>query len=225
MTPVLTELGSSAIQVLTRGSEDQLAPIFPSLSPVDRALRAQLDPSEAKTRLLWNFAQFLVRLAGRQALLLIFEDLHWADDSSIELLHFVGRHLGEAPVVGLCVHNDAVEPTSGALASTEQSLLSLNMAELVLLAPLSREETGALISQRFAVSETVVGTFADRIHEWTGGNPFFLVEVLKSLVESAKSGRKGTRGSGGPPASSCCRPPSGIPLPRASLGSAMEGAR
>ena len=91
LTPVLTELGSSALQILTRGSEDQLAPIFPFLSPGDRRLQVELDPSESKTRLLWNFARFLIRLANRQPLFLVFEDLHWADDSSIELLHFVAR--------------------------------------------------------------------------------------------------------------------------------------
>ena len=85
LTPVLTELGSSALQILTRGSEDQLAPIFPFLSPGDRRLQVELDPSESKTRLLWNFARFLIRLANRQPLFLVFEDLHWADDSSIEL--------------------------------------------------------------------------------------------------------------------------------------------
>ncbi len=186
LTPVLTELGSSALQILTRGSEDQLAPIFPFLSPGDRRLQVELDPSESKTRLLWNFARFLIRLANRQPLFLVFEDLHWADDSSIELLHFVARQLGDAPLVCLCVQNDAVAPTSAALLSTQQSLLSLDVAELLSLHPFSTTETVALISGRFKVSASALSGFADRIHEWTGGNPFFLVEVLKSLVDSGQ---------------------------------------
>ncbi len=191
LSPVVTELGDAALKILTRGSEEQLAPIFPFLSPGDRRLQVELDPSESKTRLLWNFAQFLIRLAHRQPLFLVFEDLHWADDSSIELLHFVARQLGDSPVANLCVQNDALAPTSDALPSTLQSLLSLDVAELIQLSPFSHLETTELISRSFEVGRSGVGEFADRIHKWTGGNPHFVVEVLKSLVDSGQLRQEG----------------------------------
>ncbi|MGQ0715520.1 MAG: AAA family ATPase, partial [Gemmatimonadaceae bacterium] len=55
--------------------------------------------SETKARLLWNVAQLLTRLSAKQPLLLVLENLHWADESSLEMLHFTARQLGTSRVL------------------------------------------------------------------------------------------------------------------------------
>ena len=58
-----------------------------------RRRRARGDPAELKARLLWNFSQFLSRFAAKRPLLLVLENLQWADSASLEMLHFVARQI------------------------------------------------------------------------------------------------------------------------------------
>jgi predicted ATPase len=70
LLPLIRNLEPGTLSVLTRGGMSELAYIFPALaSPGDRQrASASVDPSDLKARLLWNFAQFLGRLAARQPL-------------------------------------------------------------------------------------------------------------------------------------------------------------
>jgi predicted ATPase len=96
LAEIIRTLDPASLATLTRGGEAELASLFPALAPAERlAVKPALDgdPAELKTRLLWSFTQFLGRLAARKPLLLVFEDLQWADPSSLELLHFAARQV------------------------------------------------------------------------------------------------------------------------------------
>src|SRR5687767_7865710 len=92
LLPLLRTLEPAALSVLTRGAISELSHLFPLLVTGEAPIRGASDQgSEAKTRLLWNFAQLLSRLAQKRPVLLILENLHWADESSLEMLHFTAR--------------------------------------------------------------------------------------------------------------------------------------
>lgn len=193
LTPVIGELGDETLTVLTRGTEDELAHLVPALGRPDRqALRdAGMAPAEIKTRLFWSFSQFLGRLAERAPFLLILEDLQWADDSSLELLHFTARQLDDASILVLCVYNDEESERSPALLSTAQSLASLGVADIHRLESLGQDDTTKLLEHAFEVSGAVVEPFSRVLYDWTRGNPFFLVEVLEDLLSTGRLRKEG----------------------------------
>lgn len=187
LLPVLRTLDSSSLSVLTRGAVSELSHVFPLLTTGEAPIRGASDQgSEVKTRLLWNFAQLVARLAQKRPLLLILENLHWADESSLEMLHFTARQLGTARVLVLGTYNPSTPERSAALISLRQSLVGLGAARVHHLGPLSRAATDELIQQVFGVSDAVSREFAALLYGWTGGNPFFVEETLKALVSSGR---------------------------------------
>ncbi|MEJ7810356.1 MAG: AAA family ATPase [Gemmatimonadaceae bacterium] len=188
LLPILRKLDPAAIALLTRGGAADLAYLFPALAtPGDPGRGGGRDsPSEFKSRLLYNFSQFLGRLAAKQPLLLVLENLHWADASSLELLHFVARQIAHERVVVLCTYNDADPELKTALRTAEQSLVALGAARVHHLEPLARPALDQLLTKTFGSEATGAREFAALLYGWTRGNPFFIQETLKALVESGR---------------------------------------
>jgi DNA-binding CsgD family transcriptional regulator len=188
--PLLRGLDSSALAILARGGEAELAQLLPGLGGeegrVDPRAPGGESPAELKTRLVWNFAQFLRRFAAKQPLLVVLEDLHWADASSLELLHFTVRQVPAERILFLCSYVDAEREKNAALRAAETSLTSLGTAKPLRLQPLSREATDELVRRAFGVDEAVVREFTALLYGWTRGNAFFLDETLKALVETGR---------------------------------------
>src|SRR5688500_12034465 len=186
LIPLLRKLDPAAMSVLTRGSGAELGYLFPALATGAERPRSSgdADPSEIKARLLWNFTQFLGRLAAKQPLLILLENLQWADASSLELFHFVARQLEGHRIALLGTYNDAESEPNTVLRSTEQSLLRLGVLSVQRLAPLSSAETDDIIHQMFGVDRTATRHFSALLYHSTRGNPFFVEETLKFLVES-----------------------------------------
>jgi DNA-binding CsgD family transcriptional regulator len=197
LLPTLKALDEATLAVLSRGGESELGRLFPAFD-VRGASRSPVrgDLSELKARLLWNFSQFLGRLAARRPLLIVLENLQWADASSLELLHFVARQLQGQHIAILCTYNDAQRDANPALASAERSLVGLGAATIVRLAPLSRGETDTLLADVFGVEAGAIREFAASLYERTRGNPFFIDEMLKSLVEAGRLRREEGRWTG-----------------------------
>ncbi len=193
--PILKELDPETLTVLSRGGEGGLRYLFPALDATAPVGLDPLDaePDEFRTRLFWNFMEFLKSYAARAPLLLVLEDLHWADPSSLELVHFIGRQAVGHPIFLLCTYVDTERDRSPDLAQIERSLLSLGSARSLHLAPLTRDHVTELVCRVFAVDVELVGEFSAMLYGWTRGNPFFAEEILRSLVSNRRlESRKGT---------------------------------
>jgi DNA-binding CsgD family transcriptional regulator len=187
LLPVLRGLDQAALSVLTRGAVSELSHLFPLLATGEAPIRGASDQgSEMKTRLLWNFAQLVARLAQKRPLLLVLENLHWADESSLEMLHFTARQLGTSRVLVLGTYNPSTPERAASLVSLRQSLVGLGAARVHHLGPLSRAATDELVHAVFGVSDAVSREFAALLFGWTRGNPFFVEETLKALVTSGR---------------------------------------
>lgn len=145
--------------------EDMVRPLPPSGSALARQL-ASLDTEGADRRRL--FVALLDLLAERPTLAVI-EDLHWADEATLDLLRYVGRRLARTRSLLLAsLRSDEVGPEHplravlGDLATTGALRLALP--------PLSLEAV-----RRLGVGS---GQDAAALHRETGGNPFFVTEVL-----------------------------------------------
>lgn len=189
--PFLRTMEQSTLVTLTRGGLDALHTLFPALgAPVDGPLSQDASPQELKTRLYWNFTELLRALADREPLLVSLEDLHWADASSLELIHFLVRQSVGSPLRVVATYNDSHRDENAALVPTERSLAAQSLVRVVRLGPLDRAETAEMIESAFEVDAGLISGFVDRLHEWTGGNPFFVEETLKALVDEGRLSRR-----------------------------------
>jgi DNA-binding CsgD family transcriptional regulator/tetratricopeptide (TPR) repeat protein len=186
LTPLLRGIDPSVLTLLTRGGTAELAQLFPALSGERPATPARGDPAELKARLLWNFTQLLSRLAAKKPLLLVLENLQWADSASLEMLHFVARQIGGERVLVVGTHNDPELRGNAALRGTERSLRGIKGAQRLRLQPLGVDDVVALLEQRFGADRSRVAALGARLHRWTGGNAFFVDETVIALVQSGQ---------------------------------------
>lgn len=191
--PALNELEPSTLTVLTRGGEAELRCLFPGLAGSSDAMLDQTssDPEEFRTRLLWNFAEFVRRLSARTPTLCLLENLEWADDSSLQLVHFLARQTRGEPFLLVCTYDEAERDRSPTLVDVERSLTAAGVAEVLALRPLDLDQIAELIQEVFSVDGEAVREFAAVLFGWTRGNPFFAGEILKSLVASGRLRNEG----------------------------------
>lgn len=189
LLPVLRAIPPAALATLSRGGAAELALLFPSLpidAPPGRPSVVIGDAAELKTRLFWTFLQFLIRYVEKVPLLIILENLHWTDPSSLELLHFTSRQLGGARVAILCTYNSAERESSQLLRTTEHSLVGVGLATSQQLTGLPPSATTELLRRVFGAAEDTVRDFAGMLYGSTRGNPLFLEQTIKSLVGSGR---------------------------------------
>ena len=186
--PLIQSFDSSTLNVLTRGGSAELGILFPALgNPGARdRLSSGMDAAEFKARLLWNFAQFLGRLAAKQPLCIVLENLQWSDASSLELLHFLARNISTHPVAILASYNETERDSNQSLVTTEQSLNNLGVAGRLRLGPLTQAEVFDLLTSRYDGDAASMRQFSALLFGWTRGNPFFIEETLKELTESGR---------------------------------------
>lgn len=189
-TPLLRDMDPARLTVLSRGGQAELAHLFPALGTDGRVPDVSGDPEELRTRLMWNFTQFVKSHAARDPMVLVLEDLQWADRSSLELLHFLARQVSGHPVLILCTYNEQERDPGSELVRAERSLVALGVGEVRRLAPLTREEVAELLRRTFEVGPAVVGEFAALLYGWTRGNVFFIEEILKSMVATGRLRRE-----------------------------------
>jgi DNA-binding CsgD family transcriptional regulator len=189
LLPILRALAPATLATLSRGGAAELALLFPALpieAPSGRPSVVIGDAAELKTRLFWTFLQFLIRYAEKTPLLIVLENLHWTDPSSLELLHFTARQLSGARIAILCTYSSADREGSQVLRATENSLVGVGLATSQQLAGLPPSATSELLRRVFGTTEETVREFADMLYGSTRGNPLFLEQTIKSLVGSGR---------------------------------------
>ncbi|MGH2494891.1 MAG: helix-turn-helix transcriptional regulator [Ktedonobacteraceae bacterium] len=156
-----------------------LLPGFPPMS-----LLPSLDPEQEKRRRFEILADFLTLQAVEQPVFLIVEDLHWSDDTSLEFLHYLARRCSAYSLLLLLTYrNDEVRPSlSHFLAQLDRERL----AQEVSLARLRREGVEAMLRAIFALPHTTRFELLDPVYTLTDGNPFFVEEILTSLIASGE---------------------------------------
>ncbi len=169
------------------GVSTELVKLLPELTAGVPGLAPSpaLKPEEEKHRLFEVLIQFLLRRAGTRPMLLIAEDLHWSDDTSLEFLLHLARRLASQPILLLLTYrsDEANSSLIHYLASLdhERSATELELARLTL------DEVEAMIQAIFGLRHPVPINFLERIYSLTEGNPFLIEEVLKSLLAAGEN--------------------------------------
>ncbi len=147
-----------------------LGPLFDIAAQAGGEL-AELCRQEAPRERL--FAAFLAEFEapGLQTIALV-EDVHWADDATLDLLRFLGRRLSRVPGMLVATYRDDSLEEDPPLSVVLGDLATQRATRRISLPPLSLEAVRTLVEGR--------GLDPAELHEVTGGNPFYVAEILEA---------------------------------------------
>ena len=153
-----------------------------------------LEPDQALFRLFDSITTFLKNASQNQTLMLVLDDLHWADRSSLLLLEFLVRELGESRLLLVGCYRDTELSQQPLLAETLAQLSREPTFRRQVLRGLGQDELGRFIETTTGVQPSPELT--DELYAHTEGNPFFMTEVIRLMSESGDltAGHIGTPG-------------------------------
>jgi DNA-binding SARP family transcriptional activator len=133
-------------------------------------------------RLFEAVAQVILAITEDSPVAVLIDDLQWCDADSCALLHFLVRRLGDARVLWCATFTVGEVERDAPAARLARALRAGRGAVSLTLAPLSEDDVWALIRELGRVDAPTGGRrLAARIHAATAGNPFYVVELLKTL--------------------------------------------
>jgi DNA-binding CsgD family transcriptional regulator len=139
-----------------------------------------LASDEARLRAYEAFAQVLLALADERVVVVVLDDLHWADPASLGLLGHVGRVVSTAPVVLVGTYREGELELTHPLAQTLADLDRNVRMRRVRLSVLDAVDVRTLLAA--VAGGPVSPEFAEAVARETGGNPFFVSEVALQLA-------------------------------------------
>ena len=140
---------------------------------------------QARFRLFDSITTFLKRAAARRPLVIVLDDLHWADEASLRLLQFLAGHVSDARILVLATYRDIEVNRSHPLAGVLGTLAREPVCERIALRGFEATETEQLVG-------VLMGTppppaLAAAVQEMTDGNPFFIREMVRWLVSEGSA--------------------------------------
>ena len=143
-----------------------------------------LDPEAARFHLFDSITTFLKNAAQNQPLMMVLDDLHWADRSSLLLLEFLARELGEARILLVGCYRDTDLSRQHILTETLAQLSREPVFRRQVLRGLSQDDLGEFINLTTGVQ--LPQNLNDTLFAHTEGNPFFMTEITRLLSESGE---------------------------------------
>jgi hypothetical protein len=168
------------------GDAPEIARLLPQLRRMFPDLPPPLElPPEQSRRLLFNaVSSFIARTARHTALLLLLDDLHWADQGTLLLLVHLAHEIAKLPVLIVGTYRDFELTPAKPLAGALDELTRLHMVEQVALGGLARAAVGQMLHA--LGGREPPDAVVDVIYAETEGNPFFVEELFQHLAEQGK---------------------------------------
>ena len=136
-----------------------------------------------------SVAQVIGMLGGRHPLLIILEDVHWADEMSARLVAFVGRRLAGRHVLLVATARDEELADLPAVRQALDDLRRDALIDTLTLGPLSHTDTVALVRAiTRSGDEAAVARLGEQAWVTSEGNPFVAVETVRAYAEGASVG-------------------------------------
>jgi DNA-binding SARP family transcriptional activator/class 3 adenylate cyclase len=171
----------------------RLGDLLPELARILPELRTRLpdipepmmgDAEGQRLRLFSTVAQVLERVSEGGAVVLILDDLHWADDASLQLLHYLLRQRGLDRVLVVGAYRTEEVASETPLAQLEAEARDEAWAALFPLMPLEEDSLEDVLAERmdgrFAKSAVTA------LQERSGGNPFFALQMARLLAQEGR---------------------------------------
>jgi eukaryotic-like serine/threonine-protein kinase len=163
----------------------ELAQIVPSLRRVFPDIPPPLDlpPAQKRRYLFQSISEGLAHAARSRPTVHIMEDLHWADESTLALLIHLANRVGQLPMVIIGTYRDGYSEHNSALTRTLEELIRMGNRPLK-LGGLSRDAVAEMLHS--LSHGQAPEPLLNLIFEESQGNPFFVEEVYRHLVEDGK---------------------------------------
>ncbi len=163
----------------------ELARLVPELRRrvPDLAVPSAAEPESERYRLFEAVVGLLSAISARAPILLVLDDLHWADRPTLLLLRHLARAPDPARLLILVAYR--TEPTGEGLADALADLNREGFVWKLDVGGLSEPETAELV--RVRAGEAPSQALSRAVHEETEGNPFFIEEIVRHLVEAGVS--------------------------------------
>lgn len=155
-----------------------LAALVPEIGAPTPATPPSPDPSHARFQLFDAITDFLREIAERRPLVVILEDLHWADPPSLMLLQYLAREIANAPILVVATYRTAGDETlAGSVAELARHRHCVQLA----IGGLDDDEVRTCVERVLGTAPpTLVGALVRR----TAGNPLFLGELVRLLARA-----------------------------------------
>ncbi len=147
----------------------------------DLTVSPPLEPAQEQLRLMGSVTRFIQQATQRRPWLVILENLQWADHQSLDLLCYLGRHLPEMALLLVGTYRDTELATGHPLWDTLRTLSRHPTYRQFSLERLGEAGVERLLAE--AWQQPVPPALVARIYQHTAGNPFYVEEVARGLVE------------------------------------------
>ncbi|HEY1294878.1 MAG TPA: AAA family ATPase [Chloroflexota bacterium] len=168
------------LQGVTQQRWPELALLMPDFRP-RKSLR--LESQNTQLRFFRAVTGFLGELAITHPLVVLLEDLHWADTTSLDLLLFLCRYLENKRILTIGSYRDDEVDQEHQFELTRRELIRERVVDEVRLQRLDSTGTSALIGA-YLGADTVPDDLIGVVHQRASGNPFFTEELVAALVEN-----------------------------------------
>jgi len=152
--------------------------------PAAFAARGTVGAAASPTALFNPVRDFFAALASRQPVVLLLDDLHWADPASLDLLRFLARELATLPLLLIATYRADEVQRDHLLYVLLPTLAREAHAERIGLRRLEMDDVRALVAARYALAPLDEARLVLYLHTRTAGNAFFMVELLHALEEA-----------------------------------------
>jgi DNA-binding CsgD family transcriptional regulator len=182
-------LNSEALQAELGSSAADLARIVPTLRErLQVSPPSPGDPEEDRWRLLQAATDLLRNASAKQALLVVLEDLHDADRGTLDLLLYLARNLHGARILVVGTYRDVEVDRAHPLSTALTELHRASQVERIHLRGLPTDEVQQLMAE--TSQQTIAQPFAELVHRQTEGNPLFVRETLRFVIDAGLAERR-----------------------------------
>ncbi len=154
----------------------ELRDLWPGLPP-----HSPLPADEERTRLLTALAQLIRGCACHRPAVLLLDDLQWADPSTLQALHYLGRQAGDQALLVAGAYRSTRVDAGHPLAALREQLARLGILTEIPLPALAPDDVVLLLE--LLSDEPEATALSEQLHRETGGHPYFLAEVLRTFVQ------------------------------------------
>lgn len=190
--------GARACAILARMAPAWLGAMGRGSAPAPESAR-----SSAPDRMPGDLCGALEELASDKPLILVFEDLHWSDDSTLHLISALARRRATAKLMVLVTFNTQHVSVEHPIRALKQDLLMRRLCTDMVIAPLSRIAVGELLRRELKLNpeqnanrETLPPGLSHFIHRHSEGNPLFVIALLEHLIAQRHIVLEGSDGAG-----------------------------
>src|SRR3990172_2097993 len=146
-----------------------------------------LEPEQARFRLFDSITTFLKNASKGQPIVLVLDDLHWADKPSLLLLQFLARELRGARLLVLATYRDVELRREHPLSDALGELARAGLSQRILLRGLTEQDVARFIE--ITAGMRPPQALGDAVYRETEGNPFFVNEIVRLLVADGRLDR------------------------------------